>query len=265
MDTAYLDRFGAVGRLVGADALLRLSRSHVAVVGIGGVGSWAVEALVRSGVGTITMVDLDDVCVTNTNRQVHAVDGNVGRSKVEAMADRIRAIHPACDVRIEHRWLNDESAEAIFAGGFDAVIDAIDRVRPNCRLIIECRARRVALVTCGGAGGKRDPRQIVVDDLSRSHHDLLLFAVRKKLRKEFGFSRDTRRRFGVECVYSPEQPMYPGRDGEICDAPVEDGPMRLDCRTGFGSSVMVTATFGMLAAARAVEAMLGRVPSGDAA
>src|SRR5580658_1428231 len=180
-------RFGGIARLYGRAGLSRLHAAHVCVVGIGGVGAWAAEALVRSGVGAITLVDLDEVCVSNINRQLHALTETVGRAKVEVMAERIRAINPDCRVTAEPRFFNEQTAAELLAPKFDYILDAIDSVTNKVLLLAECRKRNVPVVACGGAGGRRDSTQVRTADLAKVSHDRLLAEVRKKLRKEFQF------------------------------------------------------------------------------
>jgi tRNA threonylcarbamoyladenosine dehydratase len=244
-------RFGGIARLYGREGLARLQQASLCVVGIGGVGSWAVEALARSGVGAITLVDLDEVCVTNINRQIHALDNTVGRSKAEVMAERVRGIAPECRVRAELQFFTDTSAAEILREPFSAVIDAIDTVANKCRLIAECRTRAIPVVVCGGAGGRRDPAQVRVADLARSTHDRLLQKVREQLRREHGFARGEQL-FGVECVYSPEAPVFPQTDGSICTQPESGTELRLNCDRGYGTASFVTGAFGFLAASLAV-------------
>jgi tRNA A37 threonylcarbamoyladenosine dehydratase len=242
-------RFGGVARLYGAGAGGRLARARVCVVGVGGVGSWAAEALARSGVGRLTLIDLDHVAESNINRQIHALDPTLGQAKVLAMAERIRTINPLAEVEGVEDFVTEDNAGALLAG-FDVVIDAIDSVRAKVAIVLACRARRIALVMAGGAGGKSDPARIRVDDLSRTEQDPLLAKVRKRLRSEHGFPRNPKRPFGIVAVYSCEPLRL---DDLACDLP--HGPQGLSC-AGYGSSVMVTASVGLFAAARAVERIL---------
>lgn len=242
-------RFGGVGRLYGPEALARLQSAHVCVVGIGGVGSWVAEALARSGVGHLTLIDLDHIAESNMNRQIHALEPTLGQAKVLAMAERIRGINPELRIATVDDFLTPDNAMALLQG-FDVVIDAIDNVRAKVAMVLACRARRIRLVMAGGAGGKSDPTRIRVDDLSRTEQDPLLAKVRKRLRSEHGFPRNPKRPFGIEAVYSCEPLNNPDA---ACDLP--QGPHGLAC-TGYGSSVMVTASVGMFAAARAVERLL---------
>jgi len=245
-------RFGGIRRLYSREGLQRLGRAHVCVVGVGGVGSWAVEALARSGVGRLTLVDMDDVCVSNVNRQIHALDGEFKRGKVDVMADRVRAIHPGCEVRPIREFLVASNAPRLLEGALDFVFDAIDSPREKCLMIALCRERGLPLITAGGAGGRRDPTRVRVADLARSEGDRLLQSVRKTLRSDYGFPRGNRK-FGVECVFSDEPPLYPQKDGTVCATREAGADLRLDCRSGFGTATFVTGVFGFVAAARIVE------------
>src|SRR5262245_30928422 len=189
---SYQERFGGLARLFGKVGMERLGRAHVCVVGLGGVGSWAVEALARSGVGELTLIDLDDVCITNVNRQLHALDGELGKPKVDVLARRVQAINPDCKVHALHSFLLKSNVESIMQGSFNAVIDAIDSPSRKCVLIAQCRKRGIYVVTTGGAGGRRDPTAVEVIDLAYTTHDRLLEEVRRGLRQEYGFPRGDR-------------------------------------------------------------------------
>jgi tRNA A37 threonylcarbamoyladenosine dehydratase len=255
-------RFGGVARLYGAPALDAFERAHVAVIGIGGVGSWVAEALARSAIGTLTLIDLDNVAESNTNRQIHALDGNYGKPKVEAMAERIKLINPACDVRLVEDFVEPSNFDALLGSGFEYVVDAIDSVRTKTALIAWCVEHRVPLITVGGAGGQLDPTRIRIDDLALTIQDPLLSKVRGQLRKHHGFPRGPKARFKVSAVYSDEPLIYP--EAAVCDvdneaehvttSPGHQGPVGLNC-AGFGSSVCVTASFGFAAAAYVLRAM----------
>jgi len=248
----YLDRFGGVGRLLGLAGLERVRAAHVAVVGIGGVGSWVVEGLARSGVGAITLIDLDDVCITNVNRQLPAVEGQIGRPKVVVMAERVKSINPACRVEAVTEFFTAASAERLLAPRFDCVVDAIDGMTNKALLIDACVRRGLPCVTVGGAGGKCDPTKIRAGDLGESTTDDLLRQVRKKLRRAHGWSRGEGQLYGVRCVYSTEKPVFPWANG-TCSAEQEPGTnLKLDCASGFGTAVFVTGAFGLAAAGEAV-------------
>ena len=235
-------RFGGLARLYGADGLHRLLKSRVCVVGIGGVGSWAAEALARSAVGDITLVDLDDVCLSNVNRQLHALEGAMGRPKVEVMAERIRAIHPGCSVTRVADFFSESTAEEILREGFDFVCDAIDQVANKCLLIARCRQKEIPIICAGGAGGRRDPAAMQVADLARTSHDGLLQKVRKKLRDDYSFPRDPKAPFGVPCVFSAEPAAVPASG---CAG-------RITCDNGYGTAGFVTGAMGLVAASRIV-------------
>ncbi len=240
-------RFGGITRLYGAAALERLRAAHGCVVGIGGVGSWAVEALARSGIGKLTLIDLDHVAESNINRQIHALEQTLGQSKVLAMAERITAINPHCVVQTIEEFVTPENVTELLPA-CDAVIDATDQVRAKAAIIAFCNGAGIYVVTTGGAGGRSDPTRIMVDDLSRTTQDALASKVRALLRKEYGFPREPKKKFDVECVYSPEQLVRPAEAG--CDVGDQD-LQGLSC-AGYGSSVTVTASFGFAAAARVV-------------
>ncbi|MDG1580123.1 tRNA cyclic N6-threonylcarbamoyladenosine(37) synthase TcdA [Pseudomonas sp. GOM6] len=250
-------RFGGIARLYGREGLERLGAAHVAVVGIGGVGSWAAEALARSGVGEISLFDLDDVCITNTNRQVHAIEGAVGKAKVDEMAARIHAINPACTVHAVADFVTRETMAEYITEQLDAVIDCIDSVAAKAALIAWCKRRKIQIVTTGGAGGQVDPTQIQVADLNKTFNDPLAAKVRSTLRRDYNFSRTPGRTYSVPCVFSTEQLRYPKPDGTVCQAKgfVGEG-VKLDCAGGFGAVMMVTASFGMAAAARIIDKLV---------
>ncbi len=249
-------RFGGIERLYGKGALERLQSAHVAVIGLGGVGSWAVEALARSGVGTLTLIDLDDICVTNVNRQIHAHDGTIGQSKAQALADRTALIHPEATIHVHKTYLTAANATALLEPGIDHCVDAIDSIRDKCQLVCACRQQGIPLVVSGGGGGKRDPSKVATADLGKATNDPLLKRLRKKLRQEHGFSRDLREPFGVPAVFTTENPVFPWSDGRICDRPEPGSSLQLDCASGFGTAAAVTGTLGFTAAAVVIEALL---------
>lgn len=244
----YEQRFGGVGRLYTAQGLGRLRAACVMVVGIGGVGSWAAEALARSGIGTIMLVDMDDICITNTNRQVPALDGGFGRSKAEAMAERISAINPGCRVEPVFRFFTSETAEAILETRPDFVVDAIDSVAHKCELIARCLRAGIPLVSTGGAGGRRNATAVEVADLAKVTHDPLLRNVRKRLRKEHGFSENGGKKHGVPCVFSREEMVAPWKNQDGCEVSEPRTSLKLNCEDGYGSATFVTGTFGFAAA-----------------
>ncbi|MGC3988922.1 MAG: tRNA threonylcarbamoyladenosine dehydratase [Chthoniobacteraceae bacterium] len=252
---AYRQRFGGLGRLFGTDALPRLQAAHVLVVGVGGVGSWTVEALARSGIGRITMVDLDDVCITNVNRQLPAVEGQIGRPKIAVLADRVKSINPECEVHEVAEFFTKENADRLLSTPYDFVVDAIDQVSLKALLIAECRQRGRRVITVGGAGGKQEASGIRVADLAESAQDDLLRFVRKQLRAEHGFSRVDREPFGVRCVFSIERPHYPWPDGTVQREKPPACNLKLDCASGYGTASFVTGAFGLAAAGEVVRVL----------
>jgi tRNA A37 threonylcarbamoyladenosine dehydratase len=252
-DVDLLRRFSGVTRLYGDQAAAGFRAARVVVVGIGGVGSWAAEALVRSAVGHLTFVDLDHVAESNTNRQIHALGDAYGKAKVDAMAGRARAINPACTVRAIDEFATVDNAASLVQGA-DVVLDCIDQVIAKAALIAAAKAADVAIVTCGAAGGRFDPTRVRCDDLARLAGDPLLARVRHKLRRDHGFPRDTRDgkqppRFGVIGVYSDE-PLQ--RPAPVCDAEGRLATGAALACAGYGSSVVVTATMGFVAAGQAL-------------
>ena len=227
------------------------------MIGVGGVGSWAVEALARSGIGHLTLVDLDEICVSNVNRQLHAMDGQIGRQKTEAMAERARAIHPQSEVIAVPRFFTEASAAAILDAGFDAVIDAIDTTRHKAFLLASCRDRGIFTVACGGAGGRRDPTRIRHADLAYSGKDPLLHQVRRLLRNEHGFPKTPVGKdpapMGIDAVFSDEAQVFHQCDGRVSTERPDHGGQHLSCATGLGTATHVTAAFGMIAAGRVLE------------
>jgi tRNA A37 threonylcarbamoyladenosine dehydratase len=241
-------RFSGIARLYSRVGLEYLRAAHVCVVGVGGVGTWAAEALARSGVGALTLVDLDEVCVTNINRQLHALTETVGRAKVEAMAERIRAINPECQVTAEQKFFNEQTANELLAPKFDFVLDAIDDVTNKILLLVSCRDQKIPVIACGGAGGRRELTSVRVGDLSKASHDKLLSEVRRRLRKDHGFPAE-HSVMNLPCVYSVERAVFPQADGSVCEmrSEAEDGA-RLNCNGGLGSATFVTGAFGFAAA-----------------
>ena len=260
-DIDYERRFGGIARLYGDAALTRFQNAHVCVIGVGGVGSWVVEALARSAVGAITMIDLDNLAESNVNRQIHALSDTLGQAKVLALAERIAQINPTCRVtQVEDFITPDNVAEMIGQGRYDYVIDAIDNVRAKTALIVHCRTQGVKLVTIGGAGGQVDPTKIEVRDLCRTEQEPLLAKVRKRLRRYHGFPRGTRNKFGIDAVFSTEPLRFP----ELCEIGDDEddtpGITGLNC-AGFGSAMVVTAAFGLVAASHVLNKLAAEAQS----
>ena len=252
------ERFRGLDRLYGVGSGARLAQAHVCVVGVGGVGSWVVEALARSAIGHLTVIDADDVCVSNTNRQLHALDGQYGRAKVDVMAERAQAINPAIRVDRFAEFLTPSSIERLLDRGYDLVIDCCDAFRVKVEMIAWCRRRKLPLIVSGSAGGRIDPTLVRVRDLSRTEHDAMLALIRKKLREEFRFPRGPKRYFGVQAVYSLENVRYPQADGSVCGQRPEagEGGLKLDCGSGLGAATHVTATFAFAAVASGIQKLL---------
>lgn len=258
MSDSFQQRFGGTQRLYGIDGVKLFRQANICVIGIGGVGSWAAEALARSAIGQITLIDLDDICITNTNRQIHALEGTIGEPKVDVMAERIRQINPECRVETIDDFITLENIPELVGNQFSYVIDCIDSVKEKAALIAHCKRNKIPVITVGGAGGQTDPTQISIVDLSKTNHDPLAAKTRSLLRRLYNFSKSGRR-FAVDCVYSTEQLVYPQPDGSVCQLKsVTDGNTRLDCSGGFGASTCVTATFGFVAVSRVLQKMLER-------
>jgi tRNA threonylcarbamoyladenosine dehydratase len=234
-------RFTGVSRLYGDAAFARVQASHVVIVGIGGVGSWAAESLARSGLGTLTLIDLDVVAESNLNRQAHATFATLGRNKIDAMRDRILSYAPDCTVNIVDDFVTPENVAAIVPSAANLVIDAIDRVRPKAALLLLCQARKTPLIVCGGAGGKSDPTRIRCDDLTRTKNDALLAKLRVVLRQDHAFPRG-KKKFHISAIYSEE--VQSG-------ATAIDGLSGLAC-AGYGSVMHMTAAMGLAAAGHAL-------------
>lgn len=260
LSESYLQRFGGIARLYGEDALPELQRAHVVVIGIGGVGSWSAEALARSGIGHITLIDLDDVCITNSNRQSHALADTIGRSKVQVVAERLRGINPEIAAQTVEEFIAADNLGELLdpqRQAIDLVIDAIDNARVKAALIAYCKARKLRLVTVGSAGGKRDPGRITCADLGRTSNDPMLAKVRQHLYRFHNFQKSRKRLFGVDAIYSEEPMLYPQPDGRVCaQKSAMQGGVKLDCSGGFGAASMVTGSFGFMAAARGIERLL---------
>ncbi|WP_019027820.1 tRNA cyclic N6-threonylcarbamoyladenosine(37) synthase TcdA [Colwellia piezophila] len=264
----YSLRFGGISRLYGVHGASILKQAHFCVIGIGGVGSWVAEALARNGIGKITLIDLDDICTTNINRQIHALTDTVGQSKVDVMSARIKQINPECEVHVIEDFVTTDNLATLLSQPFDYVVDAIDSVDIKTRIIAYCKRNKLPIITIGGAGGQVDPSRIAIDDLSKTYQDPLLAKVKNQLRREFNFPRAdlakaSKRKFSIDAVYSTEQLRYPAANetGEVCLAKPdtskgEQGSTRLDCRTGFGATTHVTATFAFFAVGRAIDKLL---------
>lgn len=249
---SYYQRFSGIARLYGEQALTAFSQSHVCVIGIGGVGSWVAESLARSGIGQITLIDMDDVCITNTNRQVHALKQNIGQAKTDVMAQRIMQINPDCTVNCIDDFINQHNVSEYLGTKanphYHYIIDAIDSVRDKAAVLAYCRRNKLKVITIGGAGGQKDPTKIAITDLAKTVQDPLVAKLRERLKTEYKLTKDSKGKYGIACVYSTEQLTYPAVNGGVCLTKSQaQGPKKMDCASGFGAITTVTATFGFVA------------------
>lgn len=261
-DVDFARRFGGVARLYGADGLEKLQSTHVCVIGIGGVGSWAAEALARNAVGTITLIDLDNIAESNVNRQLHAVDGAFGKAKVTAMRERIHSINPLATVHEIEDFVTLQNAGEMLSRNYDGIVDCIDDAKAKMAIVAFCKSNNIPMVTTGGAGGRLDPTRIRQADLSLVTGDRLLAKVRNGLRRDYAFpkgddskNKTSKRKaslFGITAVYSDENVIQPNR---TCETDAEAAITGLNC-AGYGSSVCVTAPFGFAAAAALLSKIL---------
>ncbi|MFZ3083250.1 tRNA threonylcarbamoyladenosine dehydratase [Rhodoferax ferrireducens] len=242
-------RFTGLARLYGVLGAQRIAAAHVAVIGIGGVGSWAAEALARSGVGHLTLVDLDHVAESNINRQIHAVESSLGQAKVLAMRDRILSFSPACQVMCIEEFVEPGNWPTLLPQGVTAVIDACDQVKAKTAMAVWARNTRTLFISVGAAGGKRQAHLVDIDDLTHTTHDPLLAQLRYRLRKEHDAPRQGRK-IGVACVFSREAVKAPDASCAV------EGDGTLNCH-GYGSVVSVTATFGQCAAGWILDRLAG--------
>ena len=247
MNPDHLQRFGGIARLYGHSALQTFSQSHVMIVGLGGVGSWAAEALVRSGIGHLSLVDLDDLCLTNTNRQIHALSNTIGQPKTTALAQRLLLINPDLKLTTHQTFYTAKnSSELLDHHSLHAVLDAIDSVPHKCHLLATCHQRQIPVITSGGAGGRIDPAQIQLADLAHTHGDPLLQTVRRTLRADYGFPAHQGKKpplFHLPAIFSPEKPRFPQPDGTCAATRPENLAKGLKCDSGFGAATHLTATF----------------------
>jgi len=235
-DDEYDRRFAGVAKIYGDDSFHHYENSHVMVIGIGGVGSWAVEALARTGIGELTLVDMDVVAASNINRQLPAMTATLGCEKIEIMAERCRSINPRIKINLIDDYLTPENVKEILSGNPDIILDCIDDVKAKFALMLHCRFNKVPLIVSGGAGGKLDPLKIRVADLSRTEQDPMLAKLRAQLRAK-GICKKPKEKFGITCVYSIDNPFS---SADVCAS------AGLRCG-GYGSAVVVTSSFAMVA------------------
>ena len=252
-------RFSGINRLYGPSALEVFAAQNILVIGVGGVGSWVVEALARSGVGRLTLLDPDDISVSNANRQLHTLTDTIGLGKAEVLGQRVKGINPDCEVELIEDLLRTENIEQYLSGEFSFVIDAIDNATVKAALIAHCKRRKIPIVTVGGAGGQTDPTAIEVCDLSRTYNDPLLAKTRSLLRYRHYFTSNPKRRFTVPAIFSTEQLTYPQPDGEIGQQkPDTERALKMACDVGLGACTHVTATFGFVAVSVVLKKIMER-------
>lgn len=259
-ETKYIlhRRFDRMGRLLGDAAMEKLFRSRVAIIGLGGVGSWAAESLARSGVGHVTLVDFDEICITNGNRQLHALQGLVGQKKANVMAERVKKINPQAQVHGLPMFYNAENSEQILGEGFDYVVDAIDNITAKCHLLATCKLKGIPVITTGGSGARLDPLRIKMTDLADTHSDPLAHQVRKVLRSKHEFPREGA--FGIPCIFSDEEVMQPvdlkydNGEGFQCVCPQGQNDLHSCDRRNviYGTASFVTGSFGLAMASHIV-------------
>ena len=245
-------RFEGIRRLYGDKAAELIRSLHICVVGVGGVGSWVVEALARSGIGELTLVDYDTISLSNTNRQIHTLTSTVEQKKIQVMAQRCLEINPDIKINLIDDFITLDNMVEILDQGYHYVVDAIDSIKFKAGIINHCKRNKIPLITTGGAGGLTDPTMIEIVDLSKTYNDALAAKVRSRLRDEYGFTRNSKKSFGVECVFSRQQPVYPKEDGTVSHQKPGIHGVSLDCRFGYGTATHVTATFGFMAASRVI-------------
>lgn len=254
----FLERFSALSRVYGERGLEQLAACHICVVGIGGVGSWVAESLARSAVGRITLVDGDVIARSNSNRQIHTLESTLDRPKVEVMRERIMEINPQCQCEVVKEDLDHDNIRDILERGYDCVIDAIDGINVKARMIYHCKRNKIKIVTTGGAGGLLDPTKVTIRDLAKTTNDPLAAKVRSELRRNYNFSRNHTRSFGIPCVYSTEQQRYPSTEGEVSYCKPGVPGLSLDCAFGYGSSVAVTSAVAQAACYKAISIIINK-------
>lgn len=256
-------RFDRMGRLVGDAAMEKIFRAHIMVFGLGGVGSWAAESLARSGVGRLTLVDFDEICITNVNRQLHAVQGMVGRKKAEAMAERLRKINPQAVIEAVPQFYNAENSAELLARRPDSIVDAIDNLTAKAHLISVARGNGLTLVSSMGASGRMDPTAVRLVDLAETHNDPFAHQLRKMLRQKYDFPADGP--WGIPCAFSAESPVPPEElhydhgEGFKCVCPQGQNDLHscLHRNVVHGNAGFVTGAFGLALASHVVRSLIG--------
>lgn len=245
MSNEYELRFGGLNYLYGNNIVSNLKDKHIAVIGLGGVGSWCAESLIRSGVGKVTLIDMDDICVTNTNRQLHALNSTIGKNKIDVLEERFLDINPEVKINKILDFYTKDTSKDILSQGLDLVIDCIDSLKSKAHLIATCYDKKIPLVTTGGSGGKRNPSLIKIEDLNLTRKDRLLSKIRKSLRDDYEIAIQGNP-LGIPCVFSVEDYFLPkGKAGE-----------RMSCHKGLGTASFITAQFGFMAAGAGINMIL---------
>lgn len=248
-------RLAGIARLYGNDGLQLFQQSHICIIGIGGVGAWVAEALARTGFNEITLIDNDVLSESNVNRQIHALTETLGKSKTAVMSERIKSINPDCIVHEINEFVGYDNLDQCMASGYDYVIDAIDLAAIKAAILNWCKRNKMPVICIGGAGGKINPSMIKMGDLNRTKNDPLLATVRSQLRAYHGFSRNPKRYYSIECVYSTEQVRYPDGYGDTTFEKPGQG-VTMDCNYGFGSVSHITGSFAFFAVARLIDKII---------
>jgi tRNA A37 threonylcarbamoyladenosine dehydratase len=252
------DAFAGIGRLYGKEGFALIKKMHVCVVGIGGVGTWVVEALARSAVGKITLIDFDTIALSNMNRQVHTLSSTIEMKKCIATQERVKQINHLCEVTIIDDFITLENMADLLSRDYDYVVDAIDSIKFKAGLIYYCKRNKIPVITTGGAGGLTDPSVIEVVDLTKTYNDALAAKVRSTLRDQYNFTRNPKRRFGIDCVFSSQQQLYPKEDGTVGHEKPGIHGVSLDCSFGYGAASFVTGTFGFIAVSHIIKKFLAK-------
>ncbi len=250
--------FAGIARLYGDEAFKRIKNMHVCVVGIGGVGSWVVEALARTAVGEITLIDYDTIAESNINRQLHTLESTLDEKKSLVMQKRVAEINPGCKVNIIDDFITLDNMQDYLSRGYDYVVDAIDSIKFKAGIIYYCKRNKIPVITTGGAGGLTDPTMIKVVDLSKTYNDALAAKVRSTLRDQYNFTSNPKRRFGIDCVFSSQQQLYPKPDGSVSHQKPGIHGVSLDCRFGYGAASFVTGSFGFIAVSHLIKKHLAK-------
>lgn len=249
-----MDRsFEGIQNLYGSEGFAKIQNAHILIIGIGGVGSWCAESLARSGVGEITLVDMDEICVSNINRQIHALSSTVGQAKVEVMQKRLLDINPQIRVNAIFDFLTEKTLDILKQAKYDYIIDAIDSIKPKALLHVKAKELELPVVCIGASGARVDARKITMGDLSKSINDKLLKQLKKRLRREHGFSKFEKRPFKIPTVFSTELPL----ESEIEECDLKAGKIK-NCQSGLGSASFITASFGLMATGFVLNKIAGR-------